>query len=126
MEINQRKAQWEKYKDEGSCSYVTQVHLDVDGKGQRGTHYIVWPMAASVSKNKEPHVKARAEFQCDATSHLTTVWLPYALLGKKPRAGDVWGFNMACNPAVARNCCYTWAATWDSFNPRRFGKLRFE
>jgi hypothetical protein len=122
----QRKAQWERYREEGSCSYVMQVHVDAENKGRAGDRYIVWPMGESVSRNNQPHVKAGTEFRCDATSWETTVRLPFSLLGHTPRKGEVWGFNVYGNPAVARNRCYTWAAQYDSFNPLRFGKIRFE
>ena len=57
-----------------------------------------------------------------------TACFPYKMLGRKPKKGDVWRFNLTANPAVKRNHCVTWAMQYDAGcgNPALFGKMRFE
>jgi hypothetical protein len=121
----QRMAQWEQYKNSGSDCFVTRVMIDVENKGHKGRTYIVWPKGASVSRDRQPDVKAATEFSTDASSWQVTVRLPFAELGRRPRNGDIWGLNVSANPAIARNCSYTWSVQYDCFNPRLFGKLQF-
>jgi hypothetical protein len=126
IDPQQRKDQWQKFKGSGSDCFVTRVFVDPDNKGERAEMFIVWPGGTSVSHGKQPRIDARTEFSTDANSWQVTVALPFKVLGKTPRKGDVWGLNVGANPAVARNCSYTWAPQNECLNPRRFGKIKFE
>jgi hypothetical protein len=128
IDPKQRLAQWERYRGSGSDCFVERVYVDVDGKGRDSLFFIVWPGGASVSLDTIPGVDARTEFTSDATSTETTVRLPFKLLGKRPKKGDVWRLNVTGNPAIARNHCFTWSPQYDANggNPYLFGKVRFE
>ena len=126
VDPEQRKAQWEKYKNSGSDCFVTRIFVDAENKGRKCAAYIVWPLGSSVSRDRQPGVKAKTEFTTGASSWQVTVKLPFEELGRRPRKGDVWGLNVSANPAIARNCANIWAAQYECVNPRLFGKLRFE
>jgi hypothetical protein len=125
IDPQQRKEQWEKYKNRGSDSFVTRVFVDPENKGQRAERFIIFPGGESVSHGKQPRIHARTEFSTDANSWQVTVALPFKQLGRTPRKG-VWGLNVSANPAIARNCTYTWAPQYEALNPRLFGKIKFE
>ena len=90
--------------------------------------FIVWPEGRTVSVGRRPHVKATTKFSFDATSYEVVCRLPWSLLGRRPKSGDVWGLNLLANPAILRNRCFTWAPQYDAMggNPILFGKVRFE
>ena len=128
VDVRPRRRQWDRYRGSGSDSFVERIHVDVEGAGRAHQMLIVWPMGRGVSAGKRPHVKARTEFASDATGYEVTVHLPFALLGRRPKAGDVWGFNLTANPSIERNRAFTWAPQYDvpRGNPRLFGRLRFD
>jgi len=128
VDVKQRKAQWRRYREEGSSSFVDRVHVDVTGQGKSCRSFIVWPEGGRVSERPIPEVKARTEFTCDKSSYEFTLWLPYSLLGRRPKAGDEWGFNITANPSIMRNHAFTWAPQYDAgaVNPILLGRIRFE
>lgn len=127
VDMAARMARWKLFADEGSCSHVERLCFDVEAKGQRETHFIVWPMGSSVSMGRKPHMPVKTQFASDAVSWQTVARVPFSLLGRTPAAGETWGFNITSNPAVARNVCYTWACQYDNGgNAKLFGKLTFE
>lgn len=106
---------------------ATCMKIDVDTKA-RGSdirEFIVWPMGRGVNAGREPMVDARSEFSYDDHSWQMTVHLPYNLIGRRPRKGEVWGLNVRSNPYNMRNHAYTWAPQYDSFSPALFGKIKF-
>jgi hypothetical protein len=121
-----REARWEQFKNDGSSiSHVTRIFLDVGRTGVCSDAFTVRPKGSVVGRNREPIVDVPTSFEQTDTSWQTTVRIPFALLGRKPEPGEVWGFNITANPAVDRNCAYTWAAQNDMLNAPRFGRLRF-
>ena len=72
------------------------------------------------------HLPIRAEFKAEADCWETTVWLPFKLLGRKPRKGDVWGLNVNASVFVNGNRAYTWAPQYDCNNPKLYGKVTWE
>ena len=127
VDPKQRMAQWERHRGNGNDSFVERVFVDAEGKGRARTMFIVWPKGESVSRDGQPGVAAKTAFSRDETSTETTVWIPFALIGKRPKKGDVWGFNVSANPEIVRNHCYTWSPQYDGGgNPHLFGTLRFE
>ena len=127
VDVDQRLAQWEKYRREGSASFVMRLYVDPANKGQTRTLFIVWPGGNEVSREREPHVKARSEFTREAKSWQMTAYLPWNLLGGQPKPGDTWGFNVVANPAVVRFAARTWAPDYDSEgNPQMLGQITFK
>ena len=123
IDIEQRKAQWEKYRGSGSDVFVTRALIDA-GDGLK--KIIVWPMGQKVALGIR-FVDVRTEFVCDATSWQTTAYLPFALLGRAPKPGETWRMNVTSNPYVARNLQYTWVPQYDGgINPGLLGRIRFE
>ncbi len=124
----QRRAQWDRYLTEGSSSFVERVYFDVEGKGKSRVMFIVWPKGSSVSRGVEPNMPVKTEYREEPSAYETTAYFPFEVLGKRPKKGDLWRFNVTANPAIKRNVCFTWAPQYDANggNPCLFGKLRFE
>ena len=121
-----RDARWEQYQADGSSiSCVTRIFLDVGRKGVCSDMFTVRPRGTVIGRNREPIVDVPTSYEQTETSWQTTVTIPFALLGRKPAAGEVWGLNVAGNPAVDRNCQYVWAMMNDGVNAPRFGRMRF-
>jgi len=120
-----RRALWEKYKGSGSDSFVMRVFVDAENQGRKGIMFTVWPEGSSVSMGVHPHLPVRTAFEADAGHWETTVWLPFKLLGRTPRQGEVWGLNLNTSPFVNGNRAYTWAPQYDCNNPKLYGKVTF-
>ncbi|KPL03061.1 MAG: hypothetical protein AMK75_01945 [Planctomycetes bacterium SM23_65] len=128
IDVKQRKRQWKKYQGSGSDSFVERIYVDVEGRGRERQMFIVWPGGETVSAGKRPNVNARTKFSGDAASYTVTTRLPWSLVGRRPKKGEVWGVNVTANPSIERNREFTWAPQYDasSGNPILFGKIRFE
>ena len=128
VDVKQRKRQWKKYRGSGSDSFVEKIYVDVEGRGKARRVFIVWPAGESVSSGKQPNVNAKTSFTTDAASYTVTARLPWKLIGRRPKKGDVWRFNVTANPSIERNREFTWSPQYDAGagSPALFGKLRFE
>ncbi|MCY3020391.1 MAG: hypothetical protein NTW87_15335 [Planctomycetota bacterium] len=124
-DVAARRALWAKWKGSGSDSFVMRVSVDVENKGREGTTFIVWPEGSSVSMDARAHLPVRTAFNAARDHWETTVWLPFKLLGRTPRKGDVWGLNLNASPYVNGNRAYTWAPQYDCNNPKLYGKITF-
>ena len=122
-----RVAWWRKWKGSGSDLYVTQFQLDAGSGGRQTRQFTLWPEAASLSVDLTPNVKARKRFEVDRKNKewRATVWVPFKVLGRTPKQGEVWGLNFSSNPYIARARCYSWASNYDSNTPEMFGRLKF-
>jgi len=120
-----RRALWAKWKGSGSDSFVMRVSVDVENKGRQETTFIVWPEGSSVSMGARAHLSVRTAFTAARDHWETTVWLPFKLLGRTPRPGDVWGLNLNASPFVNGSRAYTWAPQYDCNNPKLYGKVAF-
>ena len=120
-----RRARWKEYHGEGSDSYVLRLYFDIENRGQRKEVYIVWPVGGGVSRGPKRDVPHTLELTDHGDSWDMTVRLPFKALGRTPRRGDTWGFNLTSNPFCTRNTCYTWASQYDAINPLLYGKLNF-
>ncbi|MGD0091934.1 MAG: hypothetical protein ABSE73_18630 [Planctomycetota bacterium] len=125
VDVAARRALWEKWKGSGSDSFIMRVFVDVENKGRQGKMFIVWPEGSSVSMGARTHLPVRTAFDAGEDHWETTVWLPFKLLGKTPRKGDVWGLNLCASPYINGNRAYTWAPQYDCDNPKLYGKVRF-
>ena len=124
-DVAKARALWEKYKGTGSDSFVMRVSLDTENQGKKATTFIVWPEGSSVSMGARTHLPVRTKFQAEAAHWETTAWLPFKLLGRTPRKGEVWGLNLNASPFVNGNRAYTWAPQYDCNNPKLYGKITF-
>ncbi len=125
VDPEQRKARWVEHMSTGSSSFVERLVVDVMSKDRPRRGFIIWPKGESVSMGDEPNVAVKTEYREAATAYETTAYLPFALIGKPPKKGDTWRFNIAANPAVTRNACFTWALQYDAGgNTRLFGRLK--
>lgn len=120
-----RKARWLEYHGEGSDSHVLRLFIDVENSGKRGDTYIVFPVGGGVARGTKREIPHTMELADHDDSWDMTVHLPFKVLGRTPRKGETWGFNLTANPFVTRNTCYTWAPQYDANNPLRYGKLTF-
>ncbi len=123
--LDARRPRWVEYHGEGSDSFVLRVFVDVNGDGRRGDVYIVWPVGGGISRGPQAGLPGRVEARDTGDGWDLIAHLPFAVLGRTPRPGDTWGFNVTSNPFVTRNTAYTWASQYDSHDPRLYGRLRF-
>ena len=120
-----RRASWAEQKGTGNDSYIMHVSVDVENQGRESARFIVWPEGSSVSLGSRVHLPVRTDFKADDSHWETTVWLPYKLLGRKPRKGEVWGLNVTSSPYIRGSRSYTWAPQYDCDNPKLYGKVKF-
>ena len=126
VDIAQRTARWEEHRSSGSTAFNTRIFFDVDNRGLRSNMFIIWPKGESVTLDDRPNVPVRTEYTYGANSWQVTARLPFALLGRPPRKGQVWGVNVIGNPAVLAVASRTWAPQYDCNDPLLYGKMRFE
>jgi len=123
--LDGRRPRWVQYHGEGSDSFVLRVFVDVQGDGRQGDLYIVWPVGGGISRGRQAGLPGRVEARDTGDGWDLIAHLPFAVLGRTPRTGETWGFNVTSNPFVTRNTAYTWASQYDSHDPRLYGRLRF-
>jgi len=123
--LGERRRRWLEYRGEGSDSYVMRIFVDIENRGRQNDMYIVWPVGGGVSCGPKLNLPASMEQQDHGASWDMIVRLPFKTLGRTPRKGETWGFNVTSNPFVARNACYTWASQYDANNPACYGKITF-
>jgi hypothetical protein len=73
----------------------------------------------------EPGVKTRVKERAGGWD--MQVRIPFRLRGRTPRTGEVWGFNVASNVAIASLRALVWSASYEmgAGHPERLGNLRF-
>jgi hypothetical protein len=126
VDVADRLARWEEFAGSGSDCFVTRIHLDPEGAGRSGRLVTVYPRGSAVTLDRSPDLPSvHRTFETGNDWWETTIWLPFRLIGRPPRSGDVWGFNVTANPFIRRGTCYTWAAQYDCDNPRLYGRLTF-
>ena len=80
-----------------------------------------------MSAGRQPHAKAKATYVEMEEGYEMTVRLPWKLVGRKPKRGEVWGLNVTANPSVRRNRAFTLSPQYDAGpgNPLLFAKVTF-
>lgn len=125
IDMDLRRQTWESDSG-GSNSFCMRVFVDPWNKGETCSEYIVWPMGKGANAGRSPQTPIRTEYSYGDRSWQMTAWIPFSLIGRRPRKGHVWGLNVASNPANMRNYSYTWAPQYDGTNPGLFGKIKFQ
>ena len=121
-----REDRWKRWRRSGSDCFVFRVYLDPTNKGKSSDLYTIWPMGEGVSCGRRPNLPAKVDFSHDATGWQMTAHLPFKVIGRKPKKGEMWGMTVSSNPAVIRNYGYNWSPSYDSDgNAGLFGKIRF-
>ncbi len=124
VDPERRKAAWRECRGSGDDSWVTRIYVETGETGERHS-FIIWPEGRSVSMDRKPDVKVRADFSWNDDGWQVRVTVPFALLGRRPRRRDLWRLNVTANPAVRSESAYTWAPQYDAINPLLWGELRF-
>jgi hypothetical protein len=123
--LEARRPRWLEHRGEGSDSYVLRVFLDTENGGRRGERYIAWPAGGGLSRGPRANLPGSVEIADEGRAWTLTARMPFSMLGRTPRRGETWGFNVTANPFVTRNTCYTWASQYDSNNPKLYGRITF-
>ena len=126
VNLEERLKHWDEFAGSGSDSFVTQIHIDAEGKGKQASRVTVYPRGAAVTiGNGADLTNVRREFKTGTDWWEVTVWLPFQLFGKTPKAGQTWGLNVTSNPFIRRGTAYTFAPQYDSETLRLYGRMKF-
>ena len=126
VNLEERLKRWDEFARSSSDAYVTQIHIDAEGKGKQTRRVVVYPRGAAVTiGNGADLTNVRREFKTGTDWWEVTVWLPFQLFGKMPKVGQTWGLNVTANPFIRRGTAYTFAPQYDSETLRLYGRMKF-
>ncbi|MCE9615584.1 MAG: hypothetical protein K8T26_15045 [Lentisphaerae bacterium] len=136
-----QRRRWKELEGAHDLGGITRVFLDVDRKGEllqqwsaipHGPTVVARPMVCQGRNGFDSRAVrmdegVTAAFRYEKQAWEVAVRLAFDALGKVPRAGDVWGLNVAANTPIKRNHAVSWCKGYEvgAGNPQRLGGVVF-
>jgi hypothetical protein len=122
IDWSEREATWEANRGTVNQTGFMRVFLDPGNAGDRVINYILFfrgegglvdsrtrlPDGRMDEQKRRVLEGYRPHFEHTDTSWRFDVVLPWRLIGRRARPGDIWRLNIASNPAVKRNRQVIW------------------
>ncbi len=140
-DIEKLEGVYDSIKGTDGESWYMRLMIDAGTSGRNIQAFDVAPRGRWVQKRKienfnkhysrvslaEPAPFVKTEYVPEKYSYRLSITIPYSAIGKKPKKGSVWGFNLVSNAVIGARRNFSWRANfeWHS-DPYLTGKVIFK
>jgi len=138
--VEELESIWEKIKGNTAESWFLNIIIDTHNDGKKGLKFVIAPKGRFILRSmiefkhrqyllETMHfieTRIKTQFKKGPFWWTLDIKIPYNLLGKIPKEGEVWGLNIVSNTCMGAMKCHTWRANYEPFgNIKMMGKLIF-